>query len=83
MTAEQSTIHDWLHLIKAEYLEMPGLHLTKPQVQRLWKLEPHLCDALLDALVAADFLKKTHGEAYVLAGGVSRSPVSGSVSPTL
>jgi hypothetical protein len=68
MTAEQSTIHDWLRLIQAEYLEMPGLHLTKPQVQRLWKLEPHMCDALLDTLVAAEFLKKTPLDAYVLSG---------------
>ena len=65
MTAEQSTIQDWLRLIKAEYLEMPGLQLTKPQVQRLWRLEPSLCDALLDALVATKFLKKTDQGAYV------------------
>ena len=72
MTAEQSTTHDWLRLIKAEYLEMPGLNLTKPQIQRLWKLEPHLCDALVEELVAAEFLKKTPRQAYVLAGGVRR-----------
>jgi hypothetical protein len=68
MTAEEAIIHDWLRLIQAEYLEMPGLHLTKPQIQQLWKLEPHLCDALLDALVAAEFLRKTPREAYLLAG---------------
>jgi hypothetical protein len=67
MTAEQSTMHDWLGLIRAEYLEMPDLQLTKPEIQRLWKLEPQMCDALLDALVSAEFLKKTHREAYVLA----------------
>ena len=48
---------------------MPGLQLTQPQVQRQWGLEPHTCEALLDALVAAEFLKKTHKEAFVLAGG--------------
>jgi hypothetical protein len=67
MTAEHSTVHDWLRLIQAEYLEMPGLHLTKPQVRRLWSLEPQMCDALLDSLVATDFLKKTQRDAYVLA----------------
>jgi hypothetical protein len=51
---------------------MPGLNLTKRQVQRLWKLEPHMCEVLLDALVASEFLKKTHQEAYVLAGRVAR-----------
>ena len=72
MTTEQRAVTDWLRLIRAEYLEMPGLHLTKPQVQRLWGLEPHTCGALLDALVAAEFLKKTHRQAYVLAGTSSR-----------
>ncbi len=72
MIADQSTIHDWLRLIRAEYLEMPGLRLTKPQAQRLWKLEPHMCDALLDALVAAEFLKKTPRESYGLADASGR-----------
>ena len=47
MTTNETTLHDWLRLIEAEYLEMPGLNLTKPQVQRLWALEPRLCDAVL------------------------------------
>lgn len=68
MSAEQSRIADWLRLIQAEYREIPGLHLTKPQVRRLWNLDPGTCDALLDALVASEFLKKTPREAYVLAG---------------
>jgi hypothetical protein len=67
MTAEQSAIQDWLRLIQAEYLEMPGLQLTKPQVRRLWRLDSEMCDVLLDALVATAFLKKTPRDAYVLA----------------
>jgi hypothetical protein len=66
MTVEESAVTDWLRLIQAEYLEMPGLDLTKPQVRRLWGLEPHLCDAVLDTLVAVEFLKKTPRETYVL-----------------
>jgi hypothetical protein len=73
MTAEQNTVQDWMRLIQAEYLEMPGLHLTKAQIQRLWRLEPLMCDTLLDRLVAADFLRKTNREAYVLVGGFSQS----------
>ena len=76
MNAEQSTIQDWLRLIQAEYLEMPGLHLTKAQVQRLWNLEPHICDALLDALIAVRFLRLTDRGAYVL-GSVPRPAVQG------
>jgi hypothetical protein len=70
MTAEQNAIQDWLRLIQAEYLEMPGLQLTKPQVRRLWRLEPQLCDVLLASLVASEFLRKTHRDAYVLADAV-------------
>lgn len=66
MTAAQSTVLDWLHLIRAEYLEMPGLHLTKTQVQRLWGLDTLTCEALLEALVDARFLRRTHAGAYVL-----------------
>lgn len=67
MNAEQSTTADWLHLIQGEYLELPGLNLTKPQVQRLWGLDPDTCNALLDALVRTKFLERTEQGAYVLA----------------
>lgn len=70
MTADQTTVADWLQIIQAEYREIPGLHLTKPQVQRLWGLEPKLCDAVLNQLVASSFLRKTARDAFVLHGGV-------------
>jgi hypothetical protein len=47
--------------LKAEFLEMPGLQLTAPQVQRLCGLEPALCQAVLDALVASNFLQCFEG----------------------
>jgi hypothetical protein len=62
-----TTIAEWLQLIRAEYAEVPGLHLTKPQVQELWALDPWVCDALLDALVDAGFLRRTRDDAYVRA----------------
>lgn len=57
-------IAQWLELIRAEYREMPCLSLTKPQMQRLWGLESGVCDALVDALVAANVLRAT-GAAYI------------------
>lgn len=65
---EPESLTRWLQLIQAEYLEMPGLHLTKAQVRRLWGLDEPMCDTLLDALVSAQFLARTHKQAYVLAG---------------
>jgi hypothetical protein len=67
MTAEQSSLTEWLHIIQAEYLEIPGLRLTKPQFQRLWGLETRVCDALLEALTQTKFLKRTRKDVYVLA----------------
>ena len=48
-------------LIRAEYNEMPGLCLTRAQAQRLWRLEPDVCDNVLSAMVDAGFLRSTAG----------------------
>jgi hypothetical protein len=42
--------------IRAEFLEMPGLCLTREQAQRLWGVERALCQQLLDTLVEMQFL---------------------------
>jgi hypothetical protein len=58
----------WLHLIQAEYREMPCLSLTKAQMQRLWGLEAHVCEALIGALVDARVLRRRLDGAYVAIG---------------
>jgi hypothetical protein len=42
--------------IRAEFMEMPGLNLTREQVQRLCGVEPPACQVVLDELVNANFL---------------------------
>ena len=66
MTTDERVSTDWLHLVQAEYLEMPGLQLTRPQVQRLWGLEARTCDDLLAQLVEMHFLRLTSHDQYVL-----------------
>jgi len=63
-TARVPTVARWLELIRAEYREMPCLSLTKPQMQRLWGLDSYICDALVEALLAAEVLRPS-GTAYV------------------
>jgi len=70
MRAAHASVADWLQIIRGEFEEMPGLLLTKPQVQRLWGLDQLMCDALLDALVAVSFLKRTPCGRYARAGVV-------------
>jgi hypothetical protein len=65
--SREDTMTDLLHLIRAEYQEIPGLHLTKHQVQRLWNVDVTTCEAVLEALETARFLRRTHTGAYVKA----------------
>lgn len=69
MITEQrrTPIDRWVTLVQAEYREIPGLHLTKPQIQRLWGLDAATTDALVSALQASRFLRRTHRDGYVLA----------------
>ena len=63
----EDTMTDWLHLIRAEYCEIPGLYLTKAQVQRFWNLDASSCEAILAALETSSFLRRTQTGAYVRA----------------
>jgi hypothetical protein len=56
---------DWLKLIRAEYMEMPGLRLTEPQARRLWGLDAAACHRLLEALTAQGFLHRTRDGHYL------------------
>jgi hypothetical protein len=67
--SREDTMTDWFRLIRAEYHEIPGLHLTKHQVQRLWNLDANTCEAILEALETDKFLRRTHTGAYVKANG--------------
>ena len=67
MIAAQTTAADWVDLVRAEYLEIPGLHLTREQAKQLWRLDDVTCDAILDTLVEARFLRRTRDGAYIRA----------------
>jgi hypothetical protein len=58
----------WCQVIHAEYSEMPGLHLTKPQVQRLWGLDEETADQVLAVLEDEKFLRRTSDDTYARAG---------------
>jgi hypothetical protein len=50
------TTQDLIARIRAEFLEMPGMRLTRRQVQRLCGIESTLCQTVLDSLVQEKFL---------------------------
>ena len=64
MPTDYAPLTDWLRLVRAEYLEDPGLRLTKAQIQRLWGLDAPTCDALIHKLVESRFLRRTATNRY-------------------
>ena len=58
-----------LHRIRSEFLEMPGLRLTPAQAARLWGMERHTSERILDGLALAGFLSKNRESAYLRASG--------------
>ena len=62
-------MESWLRLVRAEYLEMPGLNLTKPQAQRLWGLDGGTSAAIVRLLVTRGVLWETPTHSYALAAG--------------
>ena len=68
------TVNDCCKLVRAEYLEMPGLRLTASQAQRLWDLDAPNCLAVLSQLVAIGFLSEAHGRYTLRDLAATRSP---------
>jgi hypothetical protein len=50
--------------IRAEYLEMPGLRLTRAQAQRLWGLDAETCLQFLEQLTSERFLDRSADGSY-------------------
>jgi len=65
MMPQSPDLNHWLHVIQCEYLEMPGLRLTKPQAQRLWGLDARTCEVVLKTLETKKFLRRTPKDSYV------------------
>lgn len=57
MLVAETPVAELVHRVRAEYLEMPGLVLTKGQLCRFCVLDPPLCDAIVDELVTSGFLR--------------------------
>jgi hypothetical protein len=53
-----------LQRVYSEYLEMPGMRLTRQQAQRLYGLDEHTCTQVLEYLVEAGFLVRAGGDTY-------------------
>ena len=60
-------VSEWVRLIQSEFAEMPGLHLSKRQAQRMWSLDERTADVIFSALEAAHFLRRIPNDVYIRA----------------
>jgi hypothetical protein len=75
VTASPFDIDDLLlQRVYGEYLEMPGLRLTRQQAQRLWGLDEQTCRSVLDFLVDAKFLCLENGAYSRTTDGPTQGP---------
>lgn len=65
MSTQTVRVEEALRRVKGEFVEMPGLRLTSAQAQRLWGLDGEFCEAVLGALVDAQFLLRTGDGVFV------------------
>ena len=67
MQKSREDVRDWVRLVQSEYADMPGLHLSKRQAQRLWNLDARIADEIFRALEASHYLRRTADDIYVRA----------------
>jgi hypothetical protein len=66
-TSSRSVNVDVLRRARAEYDEMPGLHLTDRQAARLWGCDADSCRAVLAQLEGVGFLVRSRTGGFVRA----------------
>ena len=77
-----SAEREWTQIIRGEFLEIPGLRLTKDQIQQLWGLRADACTRVLEALLSQRFLQLTADGHYVrgsIGGTRLRAPQVGTM----
>jgi hypothetical protein len=64
MIVAERQVVEWTERVRSEYLEMPGLNLTRSQMCRFCLLDPPLCDTGVETLVASGFLRRRSDNTY-------------------
>ncbi|HXD73752.1 MAG TPA: hypothetical protein VN628_08450 [Vicinamibacterales bacterium] len=66
MVSIEPRVERFLQLVQAEYREMPGLQLTKPQMRRFLGVDAMTCELVVERLEREHFLRRTLRDSYVL-----------------
>ena len=57
MSTDDETHARLMALIRSEFMEIPGLSLTRDRVQRLWALDAVVADLVIEGLLRSGFLR--------------------------
>jgi hypothetical protein len=68
LDASEVVLDEVLMRVQGEFLEMPGLRVTRAQAQRLWALDAVGCEAVPSALVNARFLVESRNASFMRPG---------------
>ena len=60
-------VFELVKLVRGEYLDVPGLDLSRGQLQALWNLDAPTCEHVIGSLVDSRFLSRTPAGTYVRA----------------
>jgi hypothetical protein len=66
MVSVEPRVERFIEIVQSEYREMPGLQLTKAQMQRFLGIDVMTCDVVIDKLERQRFLRRTPKNVYVL-----------------
>ncbi|HUK36621.1 MAG TPA: hypothetical protein VLV86_22050 [Vicinamibacterales bacterium] len=66
MVSIQPRVDRFIQIVQSEYREMPGLQLTRHQMQRFLGIDVLTCQMVLEELERQCFLRRTPKDAYVL-----------------
>jgi hypothetical protein len=66
MVSVEPRVERFIEIVQSEYREMPGLQLTKAQMQRFLGIDVMTCDVVIDKLERQHFLRRTQKNVYVL-----------------
>ena len=66
MTAIRPHVDHCVDVVHHEYVDLPGLHLTKAQMRRFLGVDAETCDAVLRHLEQEHFLRHTDADDWVL-----------------
>ena len=66
MVSVEARVERFMEIVQSEYREMPGLQLTKAQMQRFLGIDVMTCDVVIDKLERQRFLRLTRKNVYVL-----------------